>query len=79
MPLTDDDLRALQASSFAEDVPIQYDKMRGWTEAQATAFFESGGVERPYVPCPAAKEMPSSQQQRPPLSQQWRTPWQGQL
>ena len=54
MPLDLATLEALRADEFADDVPIDETKMRTWTEAQATAFFASGGTEEPSAPIEAS-------------------------
>ena len=45
-PMTRERLADLQSDACAMDVPIE-DEMLGWTVAEAEAFFESGGEERP--------------------------------
>ena len=37
----------MQAACLADDLPIDYASMQHWTEAQVTAYFESGGVNAP--------------------------------
>ena len=44
MPLTSEQLEGIRADAFADDVEIS-DEMLGWSEADAVAFFESGGEE----------------------------------
>ena len=46
MVLSLDRLRELRSECLAEDLPSTLD-MCDWTEAEAMAFYESGGVERP--------------------------------
>ena len=46
MPLTRAALEDLRSDAFADDLDIDA-KMSLWTAAQATAFFESGGMECP--------------------------------
>ena len=48
MPLTFEQLEELQHEALADDLPITID-MCTWTIAQARAYFESGGLERPLV------------------------------
>ena len=43
-------LEELQIECMADDVPIDEPRMSLWTEAQARAFFESGGTEEPAEP-----------------------------
>ena len=47
MPLTLAQLEDIQADCLADDVAIDFEKMRLWTEADAVAFFESGGTVEP--------------------------------
>jgi len=53
MPLSLQQLQALQADAMADDVDIELDKMSLWTAAEATAYFESGGAIEPPPPPPA--------------------------
>ena len=46
MVLTVAALEELRSEAFANDVPIE-DAMCAWTEAEATEYFESGGLKRP--------------------------------
>ena len=41
------DLESIQSDAMADDVPIDLERMSGWTAEQATTFFESGGTEVP--------------------------------
>ena len=43
MPLSREELEALQAESMADDVEIELDRMSRWTADEARAYFESGG------------------------------------
>jgi pimeloyl-ACP methyl ester carboxylesterase len=45
--LTCEDLERLQGECLADDVAIEFDRMRLWSEAEAKAYFESGGVDAP--------------------------------
>ena len=47
MPLTLEQLEAIQADNMADDIDIDFEKMSAWTEAEAQAFFESGGALEP--------------------------------
>ena len=47
MPLTEDRLREIQQDYFAEDVPVDVAVMSTWTEDEAIAYFDSGGVTKP--------------------------------
>ena len=51
MPLTLAQIEALQQDAYADDVEIDFDVMRDWTEAQVSRFFVSGekpaGTEKP--------------------------------
>ena len=46
MPITKDRLIELQAEAFAEDVEV-LDAMLNWSEADAVAYFDSGGTVKP--------------------------------
>ena len=46
MPLERSRLEELRSDAFAEDLEID-DEMLEWTEADARAFFETGGERRP--------------------------------
>ena len=54
----------MQADLLADDIEIDFEKMSLWTEAQATAYFESGGEVEPKPP-PA---LPPMAPQMPPVS-----------
>jgi len=47
MGLTVEQLESIQADALADDVEIDEGRMRCWTESQARAYFESGGVAEP--------------------------------
>ncbi|KAL1523109.1 hypothetical protein AB1Y20_018066 [Prymnesium parvum] len=47
MPLSLEKLHDLQADALAEDIPIDFERMSLWTEAQVIEFFESGGQVAP--------------------------------
>ena len=51
MPLTWEELESIRSAYFSDDLPIQ-PRMTDWTEAQATEFFTSGGVEPTSVSAP---------------------------
>ena len=53
MPLTLQDLEAIQSDALADDVPIDLARMATWTLEQAVAYFESGGEEFSTQPSPA--------------------------
>eukprot|EP00966_Prymnesium_polylepis_P269381 6223436-Prymnesium_polylepis.1 len=59
MPLTQHQLESIQADAMADDIAIDLERMSLWTEAQAVAFFESGGTEEPP---PAAAAPPRSKE-----------------
>ena len=50
MPLTERELRDLQADSMADDVQIDLELMRHWTAEQASDYFLSGGEVLPGAP-----------------------------
>eukprot|EP00966_Prymnesium_polylepis_P185725 4305113-Prymnesium_polylepis.1 len=52
MPLTLEALEAIQGDAMADDIAIDFDRMTLWTEAQAVAYFESGGTQEPRAPLP---------------------------
>ena len=60
--LTLEQLEAIQADCLADDIDIELDVMQHWTEEQVTAFFESGGMERP--PMAAAAALPAAPSER---------------
>ncbi|KAL3892496.1 MAG: hypothetical protein SGPRY_015078, partial [Prymnesium sp.] len=35
------------ADALADDIPIEFDRMKHWTPDQAARYFESGGTEQP--------------------------------
>ena len=43
MPITLEKLRSIQAECFADDLDIDFERMRLWSAEMATAWFESGG------------------------------------
>ena len=47
MTLTLAELQSIQADAMADDVEIDLPRMASWTVEEATAFFESGGLEAP--------------------------------
>lgn len=47
MPLTLEQLQGIQADAMADDIEIDFAKMSLWSEAEATAYFESGGEDEP--------------------------------
>lgn len=47
------DLTAIQAECLADDLPLE-PEMLSWSLTEVTAFFESGGAERPPAPSAAA-------------------------
>lgn len=51
------EVAAVQAECLADDIPIE-PEMLSWSMAEVTAFFESGGAERPLAP-PAAARAPA--------------------
>jgi hypothetical protein len=53
MPLTLEELQELQSDLLADDVEIDFDRMRLWDKEKATAYFESGGTlpETPLLVC----------------------------
>ena len=57
-------LEELRADCLADDIGIE-DEMLSWSEAEVMAFFESGGVERPFHIVPA--QTTASNEPLPPL------------
>ena len=53
MPLTLAELDSIQADAMADDVEIDFEKMRLWTHEQAVVFFETG--EEPPPPAVLAR------------------------
>ena len=51
--LTRHRLEQLQSELFADDVALDVERMRHWSEADAKAFFASGGAEPPLAPSTA--------------------------
>eukprot|EP00962_Isochrysis_galbana_P004955 scaffold1365_cov121-Isochrysis_galbana.AAC.4 len=53
MPLTLEELEAIQSDLMADDVAIDFDRMRLWDKDKAMAYFESGGAlpETPLLVC----------------------------
>ncbi|KAL1529379.1 hypothetical protein AB1Y20_000331 [Prymnesium parvum] len=47
MPLSLEELLAAQGDALADDIEIDFEKMRLWTKAQVSAYFESGGTQLP--------------------------------
>ena len=47
-PLTLAELQDLRADAFADDIEIDFDRMKFWTEEQAIRFFSSGGAAVPH-------------------------------
>eukprot|EP00966_Prymnesium_polylepis_P333799 7389219-Prymnesium_polylepis.1 len=58
MPLTQQQLESIQADAMADDIDIDLERMSLWTEAQAVAYFESGGTEEPPPPVAAGITAP---------------------
>ncbi len=58
MPLSREELEALQAESMADDVEIELDRMSRWTADEARAYIESGGAVAPADPSAASAEGP---------------------
>lgn len=46
MPLSDEEIRSIQAELFGEDQSIDYEQMRFWTVEMVREFFEAGGVQQ---------------------------------
>ena len=60
-------LQEIQADLVADDVPIDFERMKYWTENEAKAYFESGGVDAPESSAPArAHGMQSGSALEPP-------------
>ena len=70
MPLTEQQLLDIQADAMADDIAIDMEKMALWTEADAVAYFESGGEVEPSPP-PAAFTAPFTRGDAPTGA----TPW----
>ena len=49
MPLDMVELQAIQYECLAEDIDLDFEKMKLWTEEHARTYFESGGVDEPSV------------------------------
>jgi len=47
MPLSLQQIQAIQSDAMADDLDIDLEKMSLWTEEEATAYFESGGQQEP--------------------------------
>jgi len=58
MTLTLEQLESVRSDAFADDLPIDFDKMSHWTEEQAAAYFESGGSDEPPAPAAAPPQLP---------------------
>ena len=43
-------IEQIQAESMADDLEIEFERMRLWTAAEARAYFESGGASIPDRP-----------------------------
>lgn len=54
---------SLQAEHMADDVDIDFDKMRLWTEEEANSYFESGGAEEPLPMRPPPQLLPASKEE----------------
>jgi hypothetical protein len=63
MPLTLEELEAIQSDLMADDVPIDFDRMSLWDKGKATAYFESGGSlpETPLLVCLYSAGLTSAQ------------------
>ena len=49
MPLTLAELEAVQQDALADDVAIDFERMKVWSLEEAEKYFESGGTEAPAV------------------------------
>lgn len=56
-------LEEIQFETLADDVMIEYERMKDWTESEARAYFESGGTD---IPSREAKRRASSNPPPPP-------------
>jgi len=57
MPLTLKRLKSIQHTAKADGVEIDENRMKNWTEAEAKAFFESGGSQVPESEINKARDM----------------------
>lgn len=47
MPLSETQVKELQAEYFAEDVPYDLKEMGAWSEDDVRTYFDSGGMTKP--------------------------------
>ena len=61
MPLTLEELQEIQMDAIADDIPIELERMKLWSEDEARYYFENGGEEMPkkeaWTPPPPAAKM----------------------